>query len=67
MRAPAALLLALLTLAGSLGLSVNRHWCGGSLKAIAFFGAEAESCDHDRPAAPACPFHPAPAEEDEDC
>lgn len=53
------LFLAGLLLFGSVGLPVNRHFCGGELKSVAIFGA-AEKC-HKEQAKPHCPFHPAPA------
>ena len=53
-----SLFLALLTLVGSIGVTVNRHFCMGELKSVALF-AEAEVCH--RAAAPACPLHAAAA------
>ncbi len=44
-------------LVGSVGVTVNRHFCMGELKSLALFGkAEACGMDMDR-VAPACPMH----------
>ena len=48
-------------LVGSVGVTVNRHFCMGELKSVAIFG-EAEKCHKDQEKAH-CPFHPAPADE----
>ena len=56
------ILLATLVLFGSAGVTVNRHFCMGELKAVAIFG-EAEKCHKDQ-AKKQCPFHPAPVEEE---
>lgn len=58
------LFLAQLLLLGSVGVTVNRHFCQGELKAIALFG-EAEKC-HREQARTHCPFHPPAAEVEED-
>lgn len=55
-------LLVALVLFGAIGLPVNRHFCMGELKSVAYFG-EAEKCHKDQRKAH-CPFHPAPAEEE---
>ncbi|WP_020569042.1 HYC_CC_PP family protein [Neolewinella persica] len=53
-------LLTILVLIGSVGLSVNRHFCMEELKSVAFFG-EAEKCHKDQ-TKKQCPFHSAAGE-----
>lgn len=48
-------------LVGSVGVTVNRHYCMGELKSVAIFG-EAEKCHKEQKKAH-CPLHPAPKEE----
>ena len=55
MQRIAPLFLALLMLVGSVGVTVNRHFCMGKLKSVALF-AEAEVC-HAETTQPACPLH----------
>ena len=43
-------------LVGSVGVTVNRHFCMGELKSLSLFG-KAEACEMDRPAPAACPMH----------
>ncbi|CAH0999209.1 hypothetical protein LEM8419_00506 [Neolewinella maritima] len=52
-----SLFLALLLFVGSVGVTVNRHFCMGELRSVALFAA-AEVC-HEDAAAPACPLHAA--------
>ena len=50
--------LALVMLTGSVGVTVNRHFCMGELKSLTLFG-QAEACEMARPAPAACPMHAA--------
>lgn len=48
-------------LVGSVGVTVNRHFCMGELKSLTLFG-EGEACEMAlAAAAPVCPMHAAPA------
>lgn len=55
MRSFLSLVLALLVLAGSAGVTVSRHFCQGELQAFALFG-QAERCSPAE-AVKQCPFH----------
>lgn len=48
--------LAILLLFSSSGIVYSKHYCGGELKSVAFFG-QAEPCHADKEAK-SCPFHP---------
>ena len=63
-QAIAPLFLALLMLVGSVGVTVNRHFCMGELQSVALF-AVAEVC-HQEAAEPVCPLH-AEAKAKKDC
>ena len=55
------LFLALTMLVGSVGVTVNRHFCMGELKSLTLFG-KAEACEMDVVVPqPACPLHAKPA------
>ena len=56
MKRTVPLFLAFLLLLGSVGVTVNRHFCMGELQSVALFAA-AEAC-HEA-TAPACPMHAA--------
>ncbi|MCP9236331.1 hypothetical protein [Lewinella sp. JB7] len=51
------LFLALLMLVGSVGVTVNRHFCMGELQSVALFSA-ADACHEE--ATPSCPLHAQP-------
>ncbi|NJB86091.1 hypothetical protein GGR26_001859 [Lewinella marina] len=55
-----SLFLAFTVLAGSVGVTVNRHFCMGELKSLSLFGEE-QPCAMALAEAPACPMHAAPA------
>ncbi|THH39675.1 HYC_CC_PP family protein [Neolewinella litorea] len=56
------LFLAFTMLVGSVGVTVNRHFCMGELKSLSLFGDE-QPCDmaQVKVKAPVCPMHAAPA------
>ncbi len=56
-QAIAPLFLSFLMLVGSVGVTVNRHFCRGELKSVAVF-AEVEAC-HQEATEPVCPLHAA--------
>ncbi|MBC6995018.1 hypothetical protein QWY85_00995 [Neolewinella lacunae] len=58
-------MLALLVLAGSVGLPVNRHFCRGELQSVAIFG-KATPCHQQQQRRSVCPFHPTPVEGQEE-
>ncbi|MGB3799836.1 MAG: hypothetical protein WA952_08455 [Lewinella sp.] len=55
------LFLALTMLVGSVGVTVNRHFCMGELKSLTLFG-EGKACEMEAVMSkPACPMHAKPA------
>ena len=58
-----SLFLAFTVLVGSVGVTVNRHFCMGELKSLTLFGAEASCAMHAPVAEPPCPFHPGNTDE----
>ena len=51
------LFLTLTMLVGSVGVTVNRHFCMGELKSLTLFGASATCEMHPPVAKPPCPLH----------
>lgn len=58
-----SILLSLLVLLGSAGVTVNRHFCGGALKSFALYG-EADKCYQEK-SVQSCPLHASSPKEGE--